>query len=849
MSTTSKHTPMMQQYLKIKAEYPDMLLFYRMGDFYELFFQDAQKAARLLDITLTQRGQSNGQPIPMAGVPHHSVDNYLARLVKKGHSVAICEQIGDPQNSKGPVERQVVRILTPGTVTEEALMDARNESQMMAIHRDGRRYGLAVLALSSGHFTALQVDGLEALRAQVNRFAPNEVLLPEGSDLGAQLGIATVNERPAWDFDSESAHHALTRLYNTKDLRGFGLQADDACVPAAGALLHYVKHTQKTQAPHLHPLRVEHSEQFVHLDAHSRRNLEIDHHADGDESLTLCGFLDDCGTAMGSRQLRRWVRQPLRDRDALNTRLDGIEALIRSGHDEEIHNKLKAIGDVERIIARIGLKSARPRDLLTLNRSLQAVAELKQLLELINEPPLNAINERLDAHPPLIELLSRAICENPPAVIRDGGVIADGYDDALDELRRISTDAGQYMLDFESEQQRAAGLPNLKVGYNRVHGYYIEISKAQAAKAPEHYIRRQTLKAVERYTTPELKEFEHKVLSSKEKSLAHEKQLYADLLDLFDPHIASLQACAAAVCTLDCLNNLARLAQQHDYCKPVLCEDLKIEITQGRHPVVEHIQDTQFEPNDLNLDAAHRMRIITGPNMGGKSTYMRQVALIALMAGIGSFVPAEEAHIGLVDRIFTRIGAHDELHAGRSTFMVEMVETAEILNHATNRSLLILDEIGRGTSTYDGLSLAHACAIHLATVNRSFTLFATHYFEITQLEQDIPGVQNVHLDAIEHDDRIVFLHQVKPGAANKSYGLQVAALAGIPSSTLQQARQYLKALENSPRDQAPVQFGLFDAAPPVNEESRVHKKLKSVEPDELTPRQALDLLYQLKNLL
>ncbi len=837
---------MMQQFLKIKADYQDMLLFYRMGDFYELFFDDAIKAAKLLDITLTHRGKSGGEPIPMCGVPYHAADNYLAKLVKKGLSVAICEQTGDPATSKGPVKREVKRIITPGTVTEEALMDAHRENLLLAIHQNSRGYGLAYLALANGSFKVQQIKDFETLEAQLIRLSPNEILVSEDCELSSKLSHFNCLERPGWDFDPESANHIIRKTYGVHDLIGFGIQESDVFLPAAGALLQYVNHTQKTELKHLQAIQVELLDEYLHIDAQSRKNLEIDYHQDGKDELTLCGFIDQCATAMGSRKVRRWVKQPIRDRNVLNNRLDSIETIIASSLHHDIQNHLKGIADIERIVTRISLLTARPRDLVALRESLTAIKELNHTLAVFEQTVLDDLLAQIDSHDDIHELLSRAIKENPPVVIRDGGVIADGYDDTLDELRNISTDAGQYMLDFESEQQELTGIPGLKVGYNRVHGYFIEASKLQSENVPEHYIRRQTLKAVERYTTPELKQFEQKVLSSKEKSLAHEKELFLALLKGFADHIVSLQTLAEAISELDALTNLAERAITHQFCKPELSKGLEIDIKKGRHPVVETIQDTPFEPNDLTMNEQDKMLIITGPNMGGKSTYMRQAAIIVLLASVGSYVPADKAVVGDIDRIFTRIGAGDDLTRGRSTFMVEMSETATILHHATAHSLVLMDEIGRGTSTYDGLSLAHACAIHLAQVNQSFCLFATHYFEITALEEQISTISNVHLNAVEHDDRIVFLHSVKPGAANKSYGLQVAALAGLPTAALNNAKQYLHQLENNNADYAPKQFSLFSEEPP---KSKAEIKLKTIDPDELTAKQALDLVYQLKKLI
>ena len=846
MSQT-QHTPMMQQYLKIKADFADMLLFYRMGDFYELFMDDAIEASKLLDITLTYRGKSNDKPIPMCGVPYHSVEPYLAKLVKKGQSIAICEQIGDPKTSKGPVERKVVRIITPGTVTEEALMDARNESLLIAIFSHKNGYGLATCEFSSGRVNVLEVANKETLLAQVERLAPSEILLEEDCSLINELSQFPLSQRPSWDFDKDTAMLVVCKHYHTQDLKGFGLEESSPTVNALGCLFNYIEHTQKSVMKHIQPIQTELLDEFLHLDAGTRRNLEIEINNHGETKHTLCELLDCTTTAMGSRKLRRWIKQPLQNRERLNQRLNLITVIMQNHLTIEIQDILKGIGDIERISTRISMLTARPRDLITLSQSLKQIDPIKQLLNQINDDEINNLNNNLQTHSHIIELIDKAITENPPMVIRDGGVIANGYHSDLDELRRISTDASQYMLDFEQGEKDSSGISALKVGYNRVHGYYIEISKLHSNKAPEHYIRRQTLKAVERYTTPELKKFEDKVLSSKEKSLAFEKELYQELLESFADDIADLQKTAQNIAKLDVITNLAERASTLDFCRPQLTDDNCIEIHKGRHPVVEQIQNTPFEPNDLKLDKDTQMLIITGPNMGGKSTYMRQNALIVLMAGIGSYVPAESAKIGKIDRIFTRIGAGDDLTKGRSTFMVEMTETANILHNATENSLVLMDEIGRGTSTYDGLALAQACALHLAQINQSFTLFATHYFELTKLDEQINNIANVHLDAIEHEDTIVFLHSVKNGAASRSYGLQVAALAGIPSKVLQNAKFTLKQLEknNHSNEPVPVQTSFFDAIP---EESAVEKELKQINPDDLTPRQALDLLYKLKKL-
>jgi len=843
---TPKHTPMMQQYLKIKQDYSDMLVFYRMGDFYELFMQDAIDAAKLLDITLTYRGKSGDNPIPMCGVPYHSVDPYLAKLVKMGRSIAICEQVGDPKTSKGPVERKVMRIITPGTVTEEALMDSRSESLLLSVFSGKNGYGIATCELSSGRIVVIEVDNKETLLAQIERLAPSEILLEENHTLCDELNHYPVNQRPSWDYDKDTALLTLTKHYKTQDLKGFGIESSSLTINALGCLFNYLTHTQKVVMKHIQPIQTELLNEFLHLDATTRKNLEIEVNNNGGDKHTLCELMDTSTTAMGSRQLRRWIKQPLQNRLKLDTRLNVIATLIEQGIVFDLQEILKGIGDIERISTRISMLTARPRDLITLALSLKQVLALKESLNSIKDQQVSDLNQQLGIHKDIIDLIESAIKENPPVIIRDGGVIADGYDKELDELRAISTDASQYMLDFEQREKDDSGISALKVGYNRVHGYYIEISKLHSDKAPEHYIRRQTLKAVERYTTPELKVFEDKVLSSKERSLACEKAIYQNLLESFADKIQDLQQTGHAVAKLDALNTLAERAMSLNFNRPELCDNHCIEINQGRHPVVEQIQNTPFEPNDMSLNDKTQMLIITGPNMGGKSTYMRQNAIIVLLASIGSYVPAQSAKIGKIDRIFTRIGAGDDLTKGRSTFMVEMTETANILHNATENSLVLMDEIGRGTSTYDGLSLAQACALHLAQVNQSFTLFATHYFEITAFAQEIDNMENVHLDAVEHDDSIVFLHSVKKGAASRSYGLQVAALAGIPSKVLQSAKKTLAILEQgNTAEPVPVQTSFFDQLP---EDSAVEKELKQINPDDLTPRQALDLLYKLKKL-
>jgi DNA mismatch repair protein MutS len=842
------HTPMMQQYLRIKAQHPDVLLFYRMGDFYEMFFDDAKRAARLLDITLTARGQSAGQPIPMAGVPVHSIEPYLARLVRKGESVAICEQIGDPAKSKGPVERQVVRVITPGTVTDESLLDERSATLLGAVYCAGDKFGLAWLELSSGRFAVLEASGTEALASEIERLRLAELLTVEQSTLPIHVRNASVRERPVWHFDLDSSTRALCEQFGSRDLSGFGCANAPLAVCAAGALLQYVRDTQKAALPHVRGLRTEARSEAVLLDAASRRNLEIELSLSERPECTLAGVLDRTATAMGGRELRRWLQRPLRERQPVELRLQAIATLIERGLYESLHELLRNVGDIERGLARVALKSARPRDLAQLREALDLLSTLECQLMEVDSPLLTELRERSGTHPETHALLVRSIIEAPPPIIRDGGVIAEGYDSELDELRRISEHSDQYLVDLETRERERTGLANLKLGYNRVSGYYIEINRSQADQVPPDYHRRQTVKNSERYITPELKKFEDQVLGARDRALAREKLLYDGVLDLLITQLAELQNTAGALANLDVLSCLAERAVALRYNAPKITDDAVIEIEGGRHPVVEQFIDQPFVPNDLALDEKRRMLIITGPNMGGKSTFMRQTALIVLLARVGSYVPAISARVGSIDRIFTRIGASDDLAGGRSTFMLEMTETANILNNATERSLVLMDEIGRGTSTYDGLSLARACAIHVGTSVKAFTLFATHYFELTSLASELDACDNVHLDATEHGEQLIFLHSVKPGPANQSYGLQVAALAGVPRTVITSARRYLAELErrsaqtHAPRPQQELQLELPREVIP----HPAVEALREIDPDTLTPREALDALYKLK---
>ncbi|MFO1419832.1 MAG: DNA mismatch repair protein MutS [Candidatus Competibacteraceae bacterium] len=849
----SDHTPMMRQYLRIKAEHPDILLFYRMGDFYELFYDDARRAAELLNITLTTRGQSAGAPIPMAGVPFHAVESYLAKLVKLGLSVAICEQLGDPATSKGPVERRVARIVTPGTLTDEALLDERRDNLLLALHQAKNTYGLASLDLSGGRFTVMQLHGEAALLNELERLKPVELLISEDfNPPGSWRDHPGLRRQAPWHFDRDSAVRALCAQFGVRNLDGFGGADQPVAVAAAGCLLQYVKDTQRSALPHLTGLRVERHEDSVILDAASRRNLELEHSLSGRHEHTLLGVLDRCVTPMGGRLLRRWTHRPLRDRAVLGQRRDSLRQLLDNGGYEYLRGVLRGTGDAERILARVALKSARPRDLIALADALARLPEVQQFLGLLDATLLQDLARRAGTHPEIHDLLNRAIVANPPQTLRDGGVIAPGYDAELDELRNLSEHADRYLVELEARERQRTGIGNLKVGFNRVHGYYIEVTRAQSQAVPGDYLRRQTLKGAERYITPELQAFEHKAFRAQEQALAREKVLYDVLLEQLIARLTALQASAAALAELDVLGNLAERAAALRWNPPELVAEPGIEIEAGRHPVVESVLDEPFVPNDLKLEPERRrMLIVTGPNLGGKSTFMRQTALIVLLAHLGSFVPAERAVIGPIDRIFTRIGASDDLATGRSTFMVEMSEAANILHNATPHSLVLIDEIGRGTSTFDGLALAWACAAHLAGTVRAFTLFATHYFELTRLPDEQPGIANVHLDAMEHGETIVFMHRVQDGPADRSYGLQVAALAGVPPVVIQQARQRLRLLERRmlrrelpgrPTAATP-QLSLFgETAHPVV------AALAELDLDKLTPEQALAELRRLKRL-
>jgi DNA mismatch repair protein MutS len=862
-TSVADHTPMMMQYLRIKAEHPHELVFYRMGDFYELFFDDAKTVSELLDITLTARGKSAGEPIPMAGVPYHAAEGYLAKLVQAGRSVAICEQIGDPATSKGPVERKVVRVVTPGTVTDEALLQAGKDNLLVAVNSgaENQRYGIASLDVGSGYFTIVEVNGEDALVAELQRLSPAELLLTQALESQAFANhYSSVRYRPDWEFELDTAKRLLCSQFSTHDLQAFGCDHLPLALGAAACVLAYAQETQRAALPHINRIQSQDNSDAVTMDVTTRRNLEIDTNLSGGDSNTLFQLLNKASTCMGSRLLCRWLHRPLRQKEILEARQHAITSLLNNYRFEMIREPLKAIGDLERILGRVALRSARPRDLSRLCVSLAAYPQLQSLLSEHTANRLVHLAGAISIFPDLVELLDRAIVDNPPVVIRDGGVIAEGYDNELDELRNLSSNAGQFLLDLEAREKQRTGISTLKVGYNRVHGYYIEISRGQSDKAPADYLRRQTLKNAERFITPELKTFEDKALSAKSRALSREKALYDELVEQLNEHLLALQASAAGIAELDVLNTLAERADRLHFCCPTLSNERGIAITAGRHPVVEQVlaNTAPFVPNDTVLNNERNMLIITGPNMGGKSTYMRQTALITLLAHTGSYVPAESATIGLVDRIFTRIGSSDDLAGGRSTFMVEMTETANILQNATAKSLVLMDEIGRGTSTFDGLSLAWACADYLAKETKALCLFATHYFEITNLPEQCRSVHNMHLSAAEHNDSIVFLYHIEPGPASQSYGLQVAKLAGIPQTVIAEARHQLQLLESGQHPHSKGSTSTSSLSSPISTPQQAElfgtltspalEALEKIDPNELSPRQALELIFHLKQL-
>jgi len=840
------HTPMMQQYLRIKAQHADVLLFYRMGDFYELFYEDAERASRLLDITLTTRGASAGAPIKMAGVPYHAVDQYLAKLVRIGESVAICEQIGDPATSKGPVDRQVTRIVTPGTLTDSTLLDEKTDNILLALSRTKGAVGLAWLNLASGDLRVTEIAP-QILASELRRIGPAEILLAQNTGEDAVLSGYALTRLPEWHFEFDTGRKVLLKQLGAASLAGYGCEELEPAIGACGALLEYARKTQGQALAHVAAVIPERVSEFVRMDAATRRNLELTETLRGEPSPTLFSLLDECATGMGSRLLRHWLHHPLRDRETLAARHEAVAALAEAHNG--VHKLLRRFADVERITGRIALRNARPRDLSSLRDSLGLLAELSRAVP-GNTPLLSTLATDLQTPTECVELLRRAVLKEPAAMVREGGVIADGYSKELDELRKLQTHSGEFLSELELRERSRTNIPNLRVAYNSVHGFYIEITNAHSEKVPADYRRRQTLKNAERYITPELKEFEDKALSARDRALALEKSLYEELLGLLTAHLPALQRIARALAQLDLLACFSATASSRDYCRPEFSDEILIEIDAGRHPVVE-AQIDPFIANGTRLSPVRQLLLITGPNMGGKSTYMRQTALIVLLAHVGSFAPAKSARIGPIDQIFTRVGAADDLAGGRSTFMVEMTESANILHNATEKSLVLMDEVGRGTSTFDGLALAWAIARQLIERNKSLTLFATHYFEMTRLALEYKEAVNVHLDAVEHKDTIVFMHAVEEGPASQSYGLQVAQLAGVPKGVIRNARRYLQMLEDSSLTRG-GQSDLFaegksDSEPP-KEPDALREALEATHPDELTPREALELLYKLKRL-
>ena len=839
------HTPMMQQYLGIKRDYPETLLFYRMGDFYELFYDDADRASKLLDLTLTARGASKGEPIPMAGVPAHAADNYLARLLKLGESVAICEQIGDPALAKGPVERKVTRVLTPGTITDDALLEERSENLIAAIAADKRSYALAYLEISSARFRVLIFDSEPDLHFHLDRLEPSELLVSDTSSLEFR-SPTTLRQLPDWQFDVGINEENLGQHFKVDSLAAFGVDKQPAAISACGALLGFCREMQGNPLAFIEELLVESPQDLVHIDAATQRNLELTSALSGEQDHTLIGLVDTTRTTMGARLLRRWVIEPSRDQQVLGERHQAVAELTGLLEFDELRHCLHEINDIERIAARVALKTAKPRDLSRLRDSLNCIPRVKSTLDRLAGPAFERLNENIDALPALAQKLTSSIVENPPQLIRDGGVIAAGLDAALDELRAASEHADNFLLELEQREKERTGVANLKIGYNRVHGYYLDIPRSFDGELPSEYQRRQTLKSNERYITPELKQFESRILSASHKALQREKQLYEELLSAMATDVAQLHRTARGLAELDVLATFAERATALRWTQPRFTSEPMLEITGGRHPLVEKFVDLPFVPNDLILNGERRLLLITGPNMGGKSTYMRQNALIVLLAHIGSFVPADSAVLGPVDAIYTRIGAGDNLAGGQSTFMVEMAEVAQILRRATSSSFVIVDEIGRGTSTYDGLALAGASAERLAASNQSFTLFATHYFELTALSEQFASIANVRLDAVEHKDDVVFLHSVREGPANRSFGIAVARRAGVPEEVVARARHILGTLEDSqfmaaPADEA--QLSLF------REEHPVIQALEMIDPNSLSPRDALETLYSLRSLL
>lgn len=842
LSMSSSHTPMMQQYLRIKSEHLDMLLFYRMGDFYELFYEDAKKAAALLDLTLTHRGHSAEKPIPMAGVPYHAIDNYLARLLKKGESVAICEQIGDPATSKGPVERQVTRILTPGTVTDEALLDAKTDNLLLSVIKKRESIGIAWVDLSGGRFHLLQMKEEAELLAEITRLNPAEILIPESFSLTHLIEAYPTKTRPHWEFEEELAKNLLINQFGLSHFDYLKKKDYQVALVAAGCLLSYLKNTQRQALPHLNHFTIEQRDDYLQLDAATQKHLELFENYQGENEFTLISVLDRTASGMGSRLLKRWLAKPLRNVQTIKSRQEAVSEILQQRKHHELFPLLQQLCDIERITSRIALKSVRPRELVQLSNTLSLLPSISPILLTTQTELLDELKSDIKPQDALFSLLKGALAENPPLLVRDGGVFASGFDEELDELRALNENAAEKLVTLENEERERSGLASLKFGFNRVQGYYIELPRSQMEKAPLHFQRKQTLKNTERYITPELKQFEEKILSASSKALAREKWLYEHLLIEIEAFIPSLTRLAQAISQLDVLSNLAERAEFFNWQRPNLVSESKIKIVEGRHPIVQQVLKEQFIPNRLSLSASSQsIYLITGPNMGGKSTYMRQNALIIILAHLGSFVPALSASIGPIDKIFTRIGASDDLASGRSTFMVEMTETAYILRQATSKSLVIIDEIGRGTSTYDGMALAHATCSYLAQKVQSFVLFSTHFLELTDLAKNHERIKNMHFKAELTNSGIVFLYRLEEGHATRSYGIEVAELAGLPKEVLKLAKEKLKQAQELP-------LSLIEERPPKQEE-RLLADLMHLNIDEISPREALNFLYQFKKSL
>lgn len=851
LEVPSSITPMMQQYLRIKADYPDTLLFYRMGDFYELFYEDAVQAAELLDITLTSRNKNSDNPVKMAGVPHHSVDQYIQKLIRLSVPVAICEQIGDPAKAKGPVERKVVRVVTPGTLTDEKFLDARTENLIMAVHEIDGKQAVAVLEISSGRFLAKDIADSESVQSEINQVRPAEILTADSTVLTEQLPEDRIQEVPDWYFSYQRATDLLKVQYGVDKLTAYDCDQHPVATAVAGALLQYAIDVYGSELPHIQELKFETSDEYLVLDDCSWRNLEIERNLSGETRNSLIDLYDRCSTAMGARTLRRWFRKPVRNRLEVERRHMIIEHLLEHSKSDSVRTILQGVADVERISSRIATKSARPVDLVRLKESLLSIPALVELIQPNDCSEASALCEAMDTVDEASDLIARAIREEPAATIRDGGVIRRGYDAELDELIKLRDDSGQQLAEMEIRERNRTGIRNLRIHYNRVHGYYIEVPRQAGDQVPKDYLRRQTLKNNERFTHPQLSEFESTILGAKEKSLAREKLLYEQLLEHLQSFVSRMQSSADSLAQLDVLCNFAHLSITDSLQRPILVDEPGVLIVGGRHPMVEATQKKPFVPNDTELNRQNRLLLITGPNMGGKSTYMRQTAVIVLLSYTGCYVPAQSATIGPIDRIFTRIGASDDLSAGNSTFMVEMTEMATILHRATAQSLVIVDEIGRGTSTFDGLALAWACADNLLTDIQALCMFSTHYFEVTALAENSPGASNVHLTAVQHDGKIVFLYEVRQGATKQSYGIQVARLAGVPSKVVSVASEKLSKLTESAGNREQMgtrqsQIPFFEPEP--CDRSPVLEKLKHIDPDDLSPKEALETLYLLKRL-